>query len=238
MAANWELTLGIPVYWPTKRRLRNSHGYIEREEALANAYMLRGFRYPARFMADSRGAWSTLGAFCSSMPPGYRDGPELAYSRTRYIADCREFSAEFEASVDREWRVPRPALDTLIFYPNVVRIDWRHCPIIVYDRLGLLRSLGICVSLFETVFVVETQAFLKDLAKLGSRIEKSWHRRKALLARSAHLASNGLQKWSLGGPGCWSVNVDGNYRVHLRNDRQIGTFVTEGIGDHKSMGHG
>ena len=38
MAANWELSLGMPVYWPAKAKLCNATNYIELEEALANAH--------------------------------------------------------------------------------------------------------------------------------------------------------------------------------------------------------
>jgi len=107
MAANWELSLGMPVYWPAKAKLCNATNYIELEEALANAH------------------------------------------------SCED---------------------------------------------------------------------------TGIRI--------ADLARSVQLNGLGFQKWKPGGPDSYSVNVDGNYRVHLRRDRSGYSWFAETIGDHKSMGHG
>jgi hypothetical protein len=246
MAANWELSLGYQVYWSANFNLRNERGYIKLEEALANAYMLRGLRHPIRTLRDSRGSASALKAFCGSQPEGYRDGPSYAVSRETYITGCRKLSTSFQHEGERDlergdwqWYVPDTVLDTLIFYPDAIRIDWRRCPIIVYDRLGLLHSLGIGISFFEVISsIIETPAFLKALARLDSRIQNIWHRRKADLARSVRLKGLGFQQWQPGGTDCYSVNVDGNYRAHIRRDRQSQAWIAEAIGDHKSMGHG
>jgi hypothetical protein len=149
MVANWELSLGIPVFWPAKKRLGKP--YIELEEALANAYMLRGFRYPSRSLGDSRGALKAITSFCADQPPGYCDGPSYANSRGDYIGGCQDLSALFQMAATRDdaWKVPQPALDTVIFYPDVVRIDWRRCTILFHDRLGLFKTLGIKLSFFE-----------------------------------------------------------------------------------------
>jgi hypothetical protein len=238
MAANWELALRIPIFWNAKAKLRNASQYVELEEALANAYMLRGFRYSARILADNQGALTALQVFCSDQPPGYRDGLTFAKSRVSYIAGCRDLSVKFQHA-SAQFPVPTPALDTLIFYPDVIRIDWRRCPIIVHDRFKILQTLGIGVSLFETISrIVETPKFLSELAKLDGRIERIWQRRKADLARSVQLKSLGFQRWERGGLGCYSVNVDGNYRVHIRHDNHFNSWAAENIGDHKSMGHG
>jgi hypothetical protein len=234
MVANWELTLGIPVYWTGKTRLRNAAGYIELEEALANAYMLRGLRYPVRILADSRGALQAMIDFCVRQPSGYSEGPLLAISRNSYATGCRKLSASFQDA-----RVLPDGLDTLIFYPDIIRIDWRRCPIIVHDRLGLLESLGIGISLFDAIpTIVESPTFVRGLRKLDTRIQRKWQRRKDDLARCVQLKGNGFQQWERGGSDCYSVNVDGNYRVHLRRDRESDTWIAESIGDHKSMGHG
>src|SRR5262249_26679775 len=140
-----------------------------------------------------------------------------------------------------EWYVPKPnnALDTSIFYPSVTRIDWRRCPIIVHDRLGLLQSLGIGIYFFETIpSIKESSTFLKALSRLDSSKQKIWYRRKADLARSVRLQALGFKPWPPGGPDCYSVNIDGNYRAHIRRDRGTPIWVAESVGDHKTMGHG
>jgi hypothetical protein len=136
-------------------------------------------------------------------------------------------------------QVDKDALDTLIFYPNAFRIDWRRCPILIHDELGLLQTLGIDVSFFETITgIVEAQSFLKALAKLGGKVEARWQRRKVDLARSVHLNGVGFQRWKPGGTDCYSVRLDGNFRVHLKRDGMKNCWIAEQIGDHKSMGHG
>jgi hypothetical protein len=240
MAANWELAIGAEVYWKAKNRLRNADQYIELEEALANAYMLRGFRHPVRALAKSGGASLALKKFCLQQPAGYRDGPRFAESRRSYVNGCRELSARFQhASADGgEWAVP-DAFDALLLYADPIRIDWTRCPIIISDRFGLLKSLGIQVSFLTAITdVVETQAFLKQLAKLDGRYQKLWAKRKRLLAQSRALNSLGFQKWPPDGPDAYSINVDGNYRAHLHHERQAGRWSAIRIGPHKAMGHG
>jgi hypothetical protein len=85
MAANWELSIGKPVYFLAKAE--GSHG--ELEEALANAYMLRGFRYPNGILKTGRGCFHALKAFCARQPAGYRDGPRYASSRLVYANGCK-----------------------------------------------------------------------------------------------------------------------------------------------------
>jgi hypothetical protein len=127
----------------------------------------------------------------------------------------------------------------LLLYPDPIRIDWRRCPIIVYDRLGLIKLLGIQASFFSAVTdVVETPAFRKALAKLGSRIQKLWERRKTDLARSLALTSLDFKEWKPGGPHTYSIRIDGNYRAHLHHDRQTDRWSATAIGPHKTMGHG
>jgi hypothetical protein len=191
---------------------------------------LRGFRHPTRLLAKSGGASAALKKWC-----GYRDGPHHAPSRHRYVSGCRELSKQFQHASD-EWRIPE-ALDTLMFYPDPFKIDWTRCPIIIDDRHGLLKSLGIQVSFFSAVTVSqETPSFVRAFRKLDQTIQKLWRRRKADLARSTQLASLDFKQWVPGGPNCWSVRIDGNYRAHLRRNASIWSAFD--IGTHKAMGHG
>ena len=230
MAANWELSIGRAVYWPG----REEPWHRELEEGLANAYMLRGFRYPEGALRGTTGCYGALSGFCKLQPAGYCDGPRYAKSRAAYVSGCRDLSFILQnAQVDRD------ALDTLIFYPNAFRIDWRRCPILIHDKQGLLRRFGIDVSFFEIITgIVESESFRKALARLGPQIEAKWQRRKADLGRSVNLNGLGFQRWRPGGADFYSVRVDGNFRVHLKRDATRNAWTAEMIGDHKSMGHG
>ena len=242
MAANWELSLGIPVYRWVKEVCREGPGHRDLEEALANAYMLRAFRHPNSALRDERGAYQALKAFCERQPPGYCDGPRYARSRSAYIDGCRNLSINFQhgaALYGGDWQVPANALDTLIFYPNPFRINWRRCPILVHDQDRILQALGISLNFFEAISaIIESPSFLKALGRIGGQIEALWQHRKAELARSTGLKSLAFQRWRPGGQHCYSVRVDGNYRAHLRHDPNKGLWLAERIGDHKSMGHG
>ena len=234
MAANWELATGKEVYWRGR-----VDWHKELEEALANAYMLRGFRHPEGNLRDARGSYQALKDFCELQPSGYRDGPKYARSRLSYADGCRDLSFVFRCFSEDEWTIDSDALDTLIFFPNPFRIDWKRCPIIIHDRIGIIEALGIDLSFFETITgIVELRSFLRAIGKLGSRIEAIWVRRKTDLARSVNLTALGFEKWKPGGRDCYSVRLNGNYRVHLRRDIERNCWIAENIGDHKSMGHG
>ena len=125
----------------------------------------------------------------------------------------------------------------MMFYPNVFQIDWRRCPILVHDRLGVLGKLGIGIDSFERIErMVETPSFRKSLSRL--RKEALWNSTKAKAARDLGLSSLGFKKWPPGGPNCYSINVDSNFRAHLHHDRATGSWTAETIDDHKAMGHG
>lgn len=126
-----------------------------------------------------------------------------------------------------------------MFYPNPFQIDWRRCPILVDDEAGLLATLGIGIDFFETIVgIVESPSFSTSLPRLGREMVRAWDRRKADLARSVSLSGLGFQRWRPGGLNCYSVRLDGNFRVHLRLARAENVWIAGSVGDHKSIGHG
>lgn len=244
MIANWEMATGAPVFWNAQERYRPPHGYVPLEEGLANAYMLRGFRYPSRALADSAGAYEALKQFCKRQPAGYRDASRYVKTRGQYghvdsfFDACSELSVMYQNESEPSWRPPE-ALDALIFYPDLIRIDWTRCPILVLDEHGLQAALGISVSYYPVVTdIEETAKFERSLRKLDGSVQKRWQESKDKLALSTSLHSLGFQRWKKDGADCFSVRVGGNYRVHLRRDRSGSKWFAEAIGNHKEMGHG
>lgn len=242
MAANWELATGAAVYWRGKDRYREPLGYVQLEEALANAYMLRGFKNPTRSLSKSGGAYQALKRFCARQPAGYCDGPR--YVRTRgnyfesYFGQCFELSEMYQHESSSTWTSPE-SLDALIFYPDLIRIDWTRCPIIISDEYGLREALGIGISHFEMVdFIEETDSFAKSVGKLDRRLQNLWATRKQDLARSTALKSLDFKQWKPSGKDVYSVRLDGNFRAHLRYDRDTSKWFAEQVGDHKMMRHG
>jgi len=237
MAANWELATRAAVYWWAADEFRETPGYKDLEEALANAYMLRGLRHPSAVLRDSQGSYDAVKAFCALQPLGYRDGPRYAKSRRGYAEGCRALSANFADATPDNIGLAVHALDTLMFYPDVFQVNWRRCPILVHDSLGVLEGLGIGIDFFERIErIVETPSFRRSLSKL--HVGAIWNRTKGKAARNLGLNSLGFQKWPAGGADCYSINVDSNFRAHLHHDRSTSLWTAVSIGDHKSMGHG
>jgi hypothetical protein len=242
MAANWEMATGVPVYWRGKDQYRNGDGYVELEEALANAYMLRGFKNPTRLLRNAPGAYQALKRLCEMQPAGYKDGPR--YVRTRaakgdsYFGASYKLSEMYQHESAASWLSPE-ALDVLIFYPDLIRIDWARCPIIILDEDNLLERLGIGVSYFQTVEICEeTESFRRSYSKLDGRLQKLWDARKSDLARSTALKKLDFKQWKQDGADVYSVRLDGNFRAHVRYDRGRRIWLAEKVGDHKAMRHG
>jgi len=245
MAANWELTTGAAVFWNAQEKYRNADGYMELEEALANAYMLRGFKHPPRALGNAAGAYKAAKAFCERQPAGYRDA--MQYLKTRgsyggldsYFDACSELSVAYQHSSTPLWSPLEQALDALIFYPDLIRIDWTRCPIFILDEHDLRGTLGIGVSYFHAICnIEETANFSRALRKLDRSIRKRWQTSVDKLAVSTTLSGLGFKPWKPVGPDWYSVNVGGNYRAHLRYDRSESRWFAEEIGNHKEMGHG
>lgn len=244
MIANWELVTGAAVYWGAKEKKRNAHGYVSLEEGLANAYMLRGFKNPSRKLAQP-GVYSALKRICELQPDGYRDA--FRYVKTRgdyarmdsFFDACSELSVSYQRESDSPWRPLEEALDALMFYPDLIRIDWTRCPIIVLDEHDLQGALGISVSYFQSIRdIEETEKFARSFKKLDKSIQQRWVKNKGRIAQSISLNGLNFQPWKKDGPDYYSVNVGGNYRAHLRYDRRGAKWFAEAIGNHKEMGHG
>ncbi|MCV7278844.1 hypothetical protein H7J88_04185 [Mycolicibacterium flavescens] len=236
MSANWELATDTAMYWKAKEKHRNAQGYVEHEEAMANAYMLRGFQYPRRLLANSGGASPALKSFTIQQPAGYKEAYKYAGSRAAYMRGCRDLSTQVQHASGLP---PVPAaMDTLLLFADPFRIDWTRCPIMISDRFDLRRLLGINIDFFTCIpAITETPKFEKSLNKLGPTVQEKWLEQKSKLAQSTSLNSLGFQKWTKGGADCYSVNV-GSHRAHLRLDRGQSTWSALDIGTHLAMGHG
>jgi hypothetical protein len=105
MAANWELSTGAPCYLKANKELKSEAGYIEKEEALANAYMLRGFRWAS---SATRGAKAThsLNAVTRASPRGYNLGVDYVAS-ARYEYGCRDLALDYHERMALNRFAPR-----------------------------------------------------------------------------------------------------------------------------------
>lgn len=237
MIANWELASGHQVYWAS-RRSKNADGYLPFEEGVANAYMLRGFKYPSRRLAKAPGVLAALSDFCRRQPFGYDLGPDYAKTKAEFLRRCADNAHDYHRVSAAPWHAP-DAFDAIVMYPDVIRIDWTRCPIILQDQFDLRRRLGLDISLFRTLErIEETASFRRAHDKLDKPLRSLWAKRKLQLAQSTSLRSLDFKQWKPGGEDTYSVRLDGNYRAHLRRDRVQDVWYAMTIGNHKDMGHG
>jgi hypothetical protein len=75
MTANWELATALDVYFKAKAAYRNASGYVEREEALANAYMLRGFKWPTQALKTAASGIERAHRLTPSISPTANSAP-------------------------------------------------------------------------------------------------------------------------------------------------------------------
>lgn len=238
MIANWELATGVEVYWSSRRKYRNAAGYMELEEGLANAYMLRGFKNPTRLLGNARGVYAALKRLCEAQPAGYKDGPSYLRSVDHYLKECSQLSDNYHGASSAPWLVP-DQFDTLKMYTDVTQIDWTRCPIILQDHYDLQGLLGIDASYFRCVEgIVETDGFVRALKKLDGTVSTRWQHVKNTLAVTTSGSGPNFKRWPSGGADCYSVRVGPNFRAHLRYARGSKTWFAEEIGSHKAMGHG
>lgn len=236
MAANWELATGAACYVPAKAQLRGTAGYIEQEEALANAYMLRGFRWVSSITEGAR-ATQSLKSYIKMQPAGYNRGANYV-TADRFELGCKELAFDYHRKMDLQWFAPSGTFDSAALYPNANRIDWRRCPIIVLDEGGLLAALGIVPRFIGNVAdITESLSFAKQLARLGSIYSGKWQATKEKLRHSTSARGLDFKPWRNGGNGCFSVRVDREVRAHLRHDATTQTWLAEEIGRHDAMGH-
>jgi hypothetical protein len=237
MASGVEILNGHACYLDGFRNLRNSQGIHEREEALANAYMLRGFRH-----ANSRykGAqmFAPLKAYMRHQPSGYREGGNFVLTKD-FLSESQLLVKDYSDCAKTAWNLPIDSIDATGLYPNLACIDHRRCPIIFLDEYGVFDALGINLGFIPRLHeIFETKVFEKQLRKLHTNAQIAWNRTKTKLAQGTSLNSLDFKKWSKGGPNCFSVRVSKSVRAHLRIESSDNRAYALEIGEHKAMGHG
>jgi len=214
--------------------------YLQLEEQLANAHMLRmaRSRKPALTAAGKRAA---LKEFCRKQPPGYRDAvqvrPEDWPARLADLAFAYGKHSVRGRANDLLWDA-RQGFDWAAQFQVHPTIDWRHCPIHLVrdgDRFGIPPFLLDLFSRLETIR--ESDKFLKQLARLGPAVQKAWKRVRAMV-QQALTPGLDFKPWPKAGPDIFSLRVNDRVRAHLQFDRARSLWEAFEIGGHKEMGHG
>lgn len=171
MQSQWELNVGLPCYWPTTSLIDKILGYFPKEERLANAYMLRGFRWPSNVTRE-KNSFRSLANWTKFAPEGYRDGI-LDVPKTEFHVGCSELSQIYQNCMKRNYNAPLNGLDHVSLFGGFPKIDWRYCPIIfVHDetKLGLP---PISVRFINSIQQIEeSRKFKKSMKSLGKKFRE------------------------------------------------------------------
>jgi len=236
MAAQWELSLGKSCYWTARDRLKNPQGYISIEERLANAYMLRGFRFPSE-VTRCAGSFDLLKQYTDLMPEGYRHGQYCVEAKL-FRAIMSDVTHDYVSCFPPATYQPRyTGLDLLAYFPSVTAIDVRYAPIFLVDDNKVWPISSFVIRLIPSIQQIdETLSFQKMLSKLGSSIERAWNETKRKLKSSTLLRGLDFKLWKEGDD-LYSVRVTASVRAHLQLIRPSARWLALKIGGHDAMGH-
>jgi hypothetical protein len=220
-------------------RMNGNPKYIEREEKLANAYMLRAFR-TARPPLRVAGKQVALRNFTLLQPKGYSEGSTVRpQDWDRELALLANEYGRHSASGSRNSRLWNPSFgyDWPGQFPIRPKIDWRYCPIHIIDdgaRLGI--PPGWITFFASLANLHEPPEFERKVSALPPPIQRAWFRQRDRL-KVAITPGADFKRWEKGGPDVFSLRVNDGYRAHGRRERVSNEWVALNIGTHKEMGH-
>ena len=235
--AQWELSMFAASYWPGKKALRDDKlGFIECEEKAANAYMLRGLRFPSGIMRVP-GALDILRDYTASMPRGYSDGRNWL-DRSRFEILLQDLAGDYACSMQPRQSRSRDALDRLGFYPNRGKPDPRQVPIFIVSDVAGVQIPHLVLRIIPSIPAIrESNTFIKMLNKQTDPTRRAWSETRTKLARSTGLPGLDFKPWRRGGANVFSVRVTGSVRAHVRHHPQENAWEAIDIGSHDQMGH-
>ena len=234
MVAQWEVVLSVPCWIVLIEQKRATGTYVEEEEKLANAYMLR--RLAARL---SRAQYSAVEAATLFQPPGYSEGRNcIAEDAFRvglgelvklYLGpQALRLALNMSTSV--------VALES--FYPLWPALDASRCPILLIDDARGLALPTIDITIIDRIqHIEETEPFKKLLLGLPRDIQKRWQKKKEQLATGVPRHPE-FEKLKGAMSDTYSIRVGLKHRAHLQPDPDYSRWIAVGIGVHTEMGHG
>jgi hypothetical protein len=239
MAAQWELALGKPCYWPARSLKDPNLGYNVMEEKLANGHMLRAFRYPSS-ATKAPNAYQALRRWTRTLPRGYSEGLELIPA-TAFQNALAQLAGAYESRVDRSYHPPPGSFDHSALYPSFAPFDYRFCPIFLVADGKTVRIPSFAIQLIPCIpDLKESKRFRKSLRAMHPNVQRAWAKTRSQLAQTTGLKSLNFKRWPdrRGGLDLYSVRVDSSVRAHLRCRDYASTWIAEDIGAHTAMGHG
>jgi hypothetical protein len=244
-ACAWfELMLTVPVRReftsrfakePPLRGMERHENYLEVEEKLANAHMLRRFK-----RGRPRAVFKALEQFAVRQPAGYRDGVKV-------IEDCAfdEAAAETLRSYLALWAIEHrldlnsAALRLSPLLPLENDALLAEVPVYVFDDIADVGLAPGAVRLVQSIAeVVETDKFARQFERQHPAIRNDWNRMKDMIKLSVPRPPRfeKLKNWT---PPTFSLRLRDGYRVHLEPPADgVSAWRAVAIGNHKEMGHG
>jgi hypothetical protein len=215
--------------------MERHESYLEVEEKLANAHMLREFR-----LGRPRAVFKALEQFAGQQPAGYRDGVK-AIEDTAFAETAAETLRSYLAlwAIDHRLDLNSPALRLSALLPLQNEALLAEVPVYIFDDIadvGLARG---AVRLVQSIAeVIETDQFGRQFKRQQPAIRKDWSRMKDMIKLSVPNPPRfeKLKNWT---PPTFSLRLRDGHRVHLEPPAGgASAWRAVVIGNHKEMGHG
>ena len=211
----------------------NSAPYLEIEETLANAHMLRKLRRtePCQIV-------KAIEDWVKIQPPGYSDGLAAVSDGAFAEAATRTLSGYLAAwAIERGLDLGNDALQLSRLLPLEEHL-LGACPVYTIDDLEEVGLAPGSVRLIHRMEVVETEPFARQLLRLNDAVRDDWMRAKEQI-KTCLPRSRGFEKLKDWKPPTWSLRLRGGHRVHLwPPEAGSARWRAVAVGNHKEMGHG
>jgi hypothetical protein len=220
---------------PPFKQFEKSETYLEIEETIANAHMLRQLRN-----TQSRQIMRTVESFVEKQPSGYREGLEATGDAAFAAAEAETLRCYFSIwAIEHRLDLGNRELDISRLLPREDDSVHGECPVYAIQDLENVGVKQGSIRLIQCISeVVETENFASQLQRQDPSVQRDWDRRKEQI--KSRLPSpprfEKLRNWK---PPTWSLRLRDGHRVHLQPpDSKTAAWRAVAIGSHKEMGHG
>jgi hypothetical protein len=236
--AQLELISSAPRYLNFQQWLKESnHPYDTCEEQIANAWMLRGLKYPEKKLRVS-GALNYLRDYSKLQPAGYNEGYKIL-DKAKFISKTEDLIYNIDAEGKVNWLPSQSSVDVFNLLPFYEIDAWKYCPVHIVDDASKKGLPDFEINLFpKIVNILESTDFSKKLKKQSIKIQKSWQKAKNQIAISTGFKGLGFKKFPKAGKNVFSIRLDSNFRAHLIYNQDSSSWSAFDVGSHKAMGHG
>lgn len=234
MVAQWEIVIGSPCWRVLMEQKRAMGTYVEQEEKLANAYMLR--RLAAWLSAVQ---YRAVEAATLRQPPGYSEGANCVVEEA-FRGGLGELTKLYlgPQALRLALNVSTSVVALENFYPLWPALDASRCPVHLIDDARGLALPPIDVTIIDRIpHIEETEPFKKALLGLPRDIQKRWQKKKEQLATGVPRHPE-FERLKGAMSDTYSIRVGLKHRAHLKPDADYSRWSAVGIGAHTEMGHG